>query len=77
MAAYSYMALVPVIQPPIMRALTTKKERSVIMEQLRPVSRIEKILFPIIVTLVVSLLVPSAAPLMGMLMLSLIHILIW
>ena len=69
-AAYSYMALVPVIQPPIMRALTTKKERSVIMEQLRPVSRIEKILFPIIVTLVVSLLVPSAAPLMGMLMLG-------
>lgn len=69
-AAYSYMALVPVIQPPIMRALTTKKERSVVMEQLRPVSRLEKILFPIIVTLVVSLLVPSAAPLMGMLMLG-------
>ena len=69
-AAYSYMALVPVIQPPIMKALTTKKERMVVMEQLRPVSRIEKILFPIIVTLIVSLLVPSAGPLMGCLMLG-------
>lgn len=69
-AAYSYMALVPVIQPPIMRALTTKKEREVVMDQLRPVSKLEKILFPIIVTLVVSLLVPSAGPLVGMLMLG-------
>ena len=69
-AAYSYMALVPVIQPPIMKALTTKKERMVVMEQLRPVSKIEKILFPIIVTLIVSLLVPSAGPLMGCLMLG-------
>lgn len=69
-AAYSYMALVPVIQPPIMKLLTTKKERAVVMEQLRPVSRIEKILFPIIVTVVVALLVPSAAPLIGMLMLG-------
>ena len=69
-AAYSYMALVPVIQPPIMKALTTKTERMVVMEQLRPVSKIEKILFPIIVTLIVSLLVPSAGPLMGCLMLG-------
>lgn len=69
-AAYSYMALVPVIQPPIMKALTTKKERSVVMGQLRPVSKIEKIIFPIIVTLVVCLLVPSATPLIGMLMLG-------
>lgn len=69
-AAYSYMALTPVIQPPIMKLLTTKKERSVVMEQLRPVSRIEKILFPIIVTMIVALLVPSAAPLIGMLMLG-------
>ncbi len=69
-AAYSYMALVPLIQPPIMRALTTKKERAVVMKQLRPVSKTEKILFPIFVTLVISLLVPSAAPLMGMLMLG-------
>ena len=67
-AAYSYMALVPVIQPPIMRALTTKKERAVVMEQLRPVSKRELVLFPIIVTIVVSLLLPSAAPLIGMLM---------
>ncbi len=69
-AAYSYMALVPVIQPPIMKLLTTKKERSVVMEQLRPVSRIEKLLFPFIVTLLVSFLVPDAAPLVGMLMLG-------
>jgi sodium ion-translocating decarboxylase beta subunit len=69
-AAYSYMALVPVIQPPIMRALTTKKEREIVMEQLRPVSKREKIIFPIMVTVVVSLLLPSAAPLVGMLMLG-------
>ena len=69
-AAYSYMALVPIIQPPIMRALTTKKERSVVMEQLRPVSKTEKVLFPIFVTLIVVLLLPSAAPLVGMLMLG-------
>jgi len=69
-AAYSYMALVPIIQPPIMRALTTKKERMVVMEQLRPVSKTEKILFPIIVTGLVSLLLPSAAALVGMLMLG-------
>ncbi len=69
-AAYSYMALVPVIQPPIMKALTTKKERSIVMEQLRPVSRTEKILFPIMVTIFVALLLPSATPLVGMLMLG-------
>lgn len=69
-AAYSYMALVPLIQPPIMRALTTKKERSVVMKQLRPVSRTEKIFFPIFVTLIISLIVPSAAPLIGCLMLG-------
>ncbi len=69
-AAYSYMALVPVIQPPIMRLLTTKKERAVRMTQLREVSRKEKILFPIIVTILVSLLLPSAATLVGMLMLG-------
>lgn len=69
-AAYSYMALVPIIQPPIMRLLTTKKERSVVMGQLRPVSKLEKILFPIIVVLVVALLLPDAAPLVGMLMLG-------
>ncbi|MEG2251532.1 MAG: sodium ion-translocating decarboxylase subunit beta [Clostridia bacterium] len=69
-AAYSYMALVPVIQPPIMRALTTKKEREIVMEQLRPVSKREKIIFPIAVTILVSLLLPSAAPLVGMLMLG-------
>lgn len=67
-AAYSYMALVPVIQPPIMKALTTKKERSVVMKPLRSVSKLEKILFPIIVTLVVVLLIPDTAPLIGMLM---------
>ena len=69
-AAYSYMALVPVIQPPIMRALTTKKERAVVMGNLRPVSKLEKILFPILVTVVVSLLLPDAATLVGMLMLG-------
>jgi len=69
-AAYSYMALIPLIQPPIMKALTTKEERMVVMEQLRPVSKREKILFPIIVTIVVALLVPSATPLVGTLMLG-------
>ncbi len=69
-AAYSYMALVPIIQPPIMRALTTKKERSVVMTQLRDVSKTEKILFPIIVCIICVLLLPSAAPLIGMLMLG-------
>lgn len=68
LAAYTYMALVPIIQPPIMRALTTKKERSVVMGQLRPVSKIEKLIFPILVTLIIALMVPSAAPLVGMLM---------
>jgi sodium ion-translocating decarboxylase beta subunit len=69
-AAYSYMALVPIIQPPIMKALTTKKERQIVMEQLRPVSKLEKIIFPIVVTVLGSLLLPSAAPLLGMLMLG-------
>ena len=69
-AAYSYMALVPIIQPQIMKALTTKKERMIVMEQLRPVTKLEKILFPIIVTILVSLLLPDAAPLVGMLMLG-------
>ncbi len=69
-AAYSYMALVPIIQPPIMRALTTKKQRMVVMEQLRPVSKTEQIIFPIVVTIIVSLLLPDAAPLIGMLMLG-------
>ncbi len=69
-AAYSYMALVPVIQPPIMRLLTTKKERSIKMGQLRPVSKTEKIVFPIAVTVIVSFIVPSATPLVGMLMLG-------
>lgn len=69
-AAYSYMALVPVIQPPIMKLLTTKKERSIVMEQLRPVSKREKILFPIIVTGVVGVILPAAIPLLGMLMLG-------
>ena len=64
------MALVPIIQPPIMKLLTTKKERSVVMEQLRPVSKLEKIVFPILVTLLVSFIVPDAAPLIGMLMLG-------
>ncbi|MDX9872923.1 MAG: sodium ion-translocating decarboxylase subunit beta [Clostridia bacterium] len=69
-AAYSYMALVPIIQPPIMKLLTTKKARMVVMEQLRPVSKIEKIIFPVVVTVIVSLLLPDAAPLIGMLMLG-------
>ena len=69
-AAYSYMALVPVIQPPIMRLLTTKKERKIVMKPLRQVSRKEKILFPIVITVFVSLLVPSAAPLVACLMLG-------
>ena len=69
-AAYSYMALVPVIQPPIMRLLTTEKERKVKMEQLRPVSKLERILFPIVVTVVVVLVLPTTAPLVGMLMLG-------
>ncbi len=69
-AAYCYMALVPVIQPPIMRLLTTKKERMIEMKQLRPVSKGEKIIFPIVITAVVALLVPSAAPLIGSLMLG-------
>lgn len=67
-AAYSYMALVPIIQPPIMRLLTSKKERQVIMEQLRPVSKTEKILFPIVVIILTGLLLPAAIPLLGMLM---------
>ena len=67
-AAYSYMALVPVIQPPIMRALTSKKERMIVMSNLRPVSRTQKILFPIVVTIVVALIVPSATALVGCLM---------
>ena len=69
-AAYSYMALVPVIQPPIMKALTTKKERMIQMKQLREVSKTEKILFPIVVTVFVSLMLPSAASLIGALMLG-------
>ena len=69
-AAYSYMALIPVIQPPIMKLLTTKKERLVRMEQLRPVSKTEKIIFPILVTIIVSLLLPDSATLVGMLMLG-------
>jgi sodium ion-translocating decarboxylase beta subunit len=67
-AAYSYMALVPIIQPPIMKALTTEKERQVVMSQLRPVSKLEKILFPFSVLLLCILFLPSAAPLIGMLM---------
>ncbi len=69
-AAYSYMALVPVIQPPIMKMLTTQKEREIVMQQLRKVSKTEKIVFPIVVTVFVSLLLPSAAPLIGCLMLG-------
>ena len=69
-AAYSYMALVPIIQPPIMRALTTKKERMIVMSQLREVSKAEKIVFPIAVTIFVGLVVPSAIPLVGALMLG-------
>ena len=69
-AAYSYMSLVPIIQPPIMKLFTTEKERKIKMEQLRPVSKLEKILFPIIVTIVVVLILPTTAPLVGMLMLG-------
>ena len=69
-AAYSYMSLVPIIQPPIMKALTTEEERKIKMEQLRPVSKLERILFPFIVTIVVVLILPSTAPLIGMLMLG-------
>ena len=69
-AAYSYMALIPIIQPPFMKLLTTKKERSIVMTTLRPVSKKEKILFPIVVTLVVCIIVPDAAPLVGFLMLG-------
>ena len=69
-AAYSYMALVPLIQPPIMRALTTRKERQIRMKQLRPVSKTEKILFPLLIAVIISLLLPSAAPLIGCLMLG-------
>lgn len=69
-AAYSYMALIPLIQPPIMRLLTTKKEREVKMEQLREVTKLEKIVFPIVVTILTILLLPSVAPLIGMLMLG-------
>lgn len=69
-AAYSYMSLVPIIQPPIMKLLTTEKERKIKMEQLRPVSQLEKILFPIIVTIVVCCILPTTAPLVGMLMLG-------
>ena len=68
LAAYTYMALVPIIQPPIMKALTTKKERSIVMQQLRPVTKTEKVIFPIAVTVIIALLVPSATPLVGMLM---------
>ena len=67
-AAYSYMALVPIIQPPIMKLLTTEEERKIKMEQLRPVSKLEKILFPVIVTIVVCMILPTTAPLVGMLM---------
>ena len=69
-AAYSYMSLVPIIQPPIMKLLTTKEEREIKMQQLRPVSKLEKILFPIVITIVVCMLLPSTAPLVGMLMLG-------
>lgn len=69
-AAYSYMSLVPIIQPPIMKALTTKEEREIKMEQLRPVSKLEKILFPVVVTIVVVMILPTTAPLVGMLMLG-------
>ena len=69
-AAYSYMSLVPIIQPPIMKLFTTEDERKIKMSQLRPVSKLEKILFPIIVTIIVCLLLPTTAPLVGMLMLG-------
>ena len=69
-AAYSYMSLVPIIQPPIMKLLTTEKERKIKMEQLRPVSKLEKILFPIVITIVVCMILPTTAPLVGMLILG-------
>lgn len=69
-AAYSYMSLVPIIQPPIMKLLTTEKERKIKMEQLRPVTKLERVLFPIIVTIVVTMILPTTAPLIGMLMLG-------
>jgi len=69
-AAYSYMSLVPIIQPPIMKLLTTEEERKIKMEQLRPVSKLEKILFPIIITIIVAMILPTTAPLIGMLMLG-------
>ena len=69
-AAYSYMSLVPIIQPPIMKLLTTEKERKIKMEKLRPVSKLEKILFPIVITIVVCMILPTTAPLVGMLMLG-------
>ena len=69
-AAYSYMSLVPIIKPPIMKLFTTKKERAIKMENLRPVSKLEKILFPIVVTTIVCLILPTTAPLVGMLMLG-------
>ena len=69
-AAYSYMSLVPIIQPPIMKLLTTEKERKIKMEQLRPVSKLEKIMFPIICTIIICLILPTAVPLVGMLMLG-------
>ncbi len=69
-AAYSYMSLVPIIQPPIMKLLTTEKERKIKMEQLRPVSKLERILFPIVITVVVCMILPTTAPLVGMLMLG-------
>lgn len=69
-AAYSYMALIPMIQPPIMKFLTTKKERAIVMKQLRKVSKVEKVIFPVFVVLFCSLLLPSVAPLLGMLMLG-------
>ena len=69
-AAYSYMSLVPIIQPPIMKLCTTEKERKIKMDQLRPVSKLEKILFPIVITIVVCLILPTVAPLVGMLMLG-------
>lgn len=69
-AAYSYMALVPIIQPPIMRALTTKEQRRIVMKQLRQVSKVERVLFPLVVTIICGLLLPDAVPLLGMLMLG-------
>ena len=69
-AAYSYMSLVPIIQPPVMRMFTTEKERKIKMDQLRPVTKLEKILFPIVITVVVCLILPTTAPLVGMLMLG-------